>query len=483
MGTEKVISNKSYLYSLFFLVVLISLVALFFSLNRVIGGDDFEHIHSAWYIKSGHIPYRDFFQHHHPLLWYLIVPFLVVFGDSVRTVIILRLVMFVLTLGTGFVTYSIAKKVTGSREAGLLSILLLLSNMTFLQKSVEIRPDVPQVLFGLISIYYLTSFFQSKDSKHMVFAGIAASISFLFLQKTVFLLFAYAAIFIFKLLRRQISVKSVLWFALCFSLPLLFFLFYLVISGIFEDYFLTNWVLNIHRPKTPTFVVLRNLITNSRFFWLLSAVSLGFVFLSKKINYEGLKTIALIGLVLLFSTFLARKAYMPYFMFAIALLCISCSGFLKYICERFELSAIYKLLVVLIIIVGPSRRLLRKSTNKTNYSQLDKVNFVIQNSDDSDLIYDGDSQFNLYRYDLHYFWYSVGENKCLDTYNKITNNKYGDYNICELVKSKKPKFISDFAFNIGECGLSRVYKKTRYAGLYIRKEEKEPNDLKTAENK
>ena len=30
-------------------------------------GDDVEHLHSAWLVFQGQVPYKDFFQHHNPL--------------------------------------------------------------------------------------------------------------------------------------------------------------------------------------------------------------------------------------------------------------------------------------------------------------------------------------------------------------------------------------------------------------------------------
>ena len=31
--------------------------------------DDIEHLRATYFVSSGDIPYRDFFDHHHPLLW------------------------------------------------------------------------------------------------------------------------------------------------------------------------------------------------------------------------------------------------------------------------------------------------------------------------------------------------------------------------------------------------------------------------------
>ena len=40
-----------------------------------LGGDTLEHIHSSWLVYANFVPYKDFFQHHNPLLWYMFAPF------------------------------------------------------------------------------------------------------------------------------------------------------------------------------------------------------------------------------------------------------------------------------------------------------------------------------------------------------------------------------------------------------------------------
>lgn len=461
--------EKSYPYILFFIVVFLSLIILLTSINKPFNQDEFEHIHSAWYIKNNYAPYSDFFQNHHPLLWLSIVPFLFILDNSVETIMVLRLVMFILTLGIAFSAYLIAKKITKSKEIALLSVILLLSMGIFIVSGVEIRPDVPQVLFGLISIYYLINFLQSNDNKYMIFAGLSASISFLFLQKTTFLLIAYTMIFIFQLLKREISIKSILYFIICFSLPLLFFFGYLIKSESFFVYILTNWLLNMQPVGSSSpFGTLKFSLIQNGLFWLFSTISIGFVLLSKKVNNE-LKTVTFIGLVLLSLLFLVNSTSRQDFMLAIPLLSIAAAYFLKFSCDRIKLNDTYKVLLIILIIIVPVFSLLALNIT-TNSPQLEKINFVLRNSKESDLIYDGNIKFNVYRYDLHYFWYCTGEKRCLSAYNKLTNNKYGDYDICELIKSKEPIFISDYELNITECGLGKLYNKTKYDDLYIRKD-------------
>ena len=36
--------------------------------------DELEHLHATWCVAQGQLPYRDFFEHHTPLLYYLLAP-------------------------------------------------------------------------------------------------------------------------------------------------------------------------------------------------------------------------------------------------------------------------------------------------------------------------------------------------------------------------------------------------------------------------
>ena len=45
--------------------------------------DEFEHLHASWLISKGFIPYRDFFEHHHPLLWYISAPIVSLFYENI----------------------------------------------------------------------------------------------------------------------------------------------------------------------------------------------------------------------------------------------------------------------------------------------------------------------------------------------------------------------------------------------------------------
>src|SRR5579872_209907 len=60
-------------------IILVALLAVFsfrFELfqSRRFDPDEFEHLHAAWCVSKGSIPYRDFFEHHTPWFYYVLEP-------------------------------------------------------------------------------------------------------------------------------------------------------------------------------------------------------------------------------------------------------------------------------------------------------------------------------------------------------------------------------------------------------------------------
>ena len=68
----KIKNIEKFLYVVLFLVISISLYLYGWVIKS--NGDNVEHLHTSWLIWQGGIPYRDFFQHHNPLIWYIFSP-------------------------------------------------------------------------------------------------------------------------------------------------------------------------------------------------------------------------------------------------------------------------------------------------------------------------------------------------------------------------------------------------------------------------
>lgn len=145
--------------------------------------DELEHIHTGWKIVQGYEIYVDFFQHHHPFLDYLLVPIIRIFGETTTTMFASRYLMLLMLAGILTVTYFLALRICKSAEIGIISLILTLTVVSFFKSSIQIRPDVPQALTGLLSIYFLYVFYDKKTLISLVASAVFLAVSFLFLQK------------------------------------------------------------------------------------------------------------------------------------------------------------------------------------------------------------------------------------------------------------------------------------------------------------
>lgn len=472
------------------------LLSLFSFIHRFFDHDEFEHIHSAWYIARGYVPYVDFFQPHHPLLWFLLAPFIRLFGESLILLYIGRMFMFGLMIGSVYLIYRITRLITASKEVGLVAAALLLSNVGFVQKGIEIRPDVPQVFFCLLSVYYLVHFFkQKKGSKDIILSGLFAAIAFLFLQKTLFLLLTYLPVFIYKLYKRELSLKNVAFFTLSFILPLLSLIAYLILNHSLPEYILTNWSVpaRLIGSFSPHYTIVGLVIENLLFWFFLVYAVIAVIFkleavpavhkragssqwgrifrLRKTVNRELALVIFTAVFSFLLTTLLVRLPHKQNYMLSIALCAVPAACCFKFICFRQNYKKKGKIVLLTVTVFLPLIILTIMLSLPTQGEQVAKINYVLKNTTSADYVYDGDIDFNLFRKDLHYFWFGLRKNKELATYNKLTGNKkYGDYDIYDLILEKKPKFISEIRLSIEKRALRSFYKKTKFKGLYIRAE-------------
>jgi predicted membrane-bound mannosyltransferase len=82
----------------------------------------------------------------------------------------------------------LALRVFKNPEVGLLSLILTSVFTVFFKKSIEIRPDVPQALTGLLAVYFLFIYYDRKSLRSLIASAVFLAVSFLFLQKAVVLI-------------------------------------------------------------------------------------------------------------------------------------------------------------------------------------------------------------------------------------------------------------------------------------------------------
>ena len=106
------------------------------------------------------LPYKDFFEHHTPWYYYVLRPFFNwfdvdrSFDSATHFVLLARGLSFVLTIVSVLIVASIGR-LWEDRRVGLAAGLLLVSQPIFLQKTIEMRPDVLALPFFLGALWFL----------------------------------------------------------------------------------------------------------------------------------------------------------------------------------------------------------------------------------------------------------------------------------------------------------------------------------------
>ncbi|MBT4277577.1 phospholipid carrier-dependent glycosyltransferase [Candidatus Falkowbacteria bacterium] len=423
--------EKNYL-RIILTVLIMSLLLIFgSSLNRSFDHDEFEAIHTAWKISEGEVIYSDFFQHHHPLFYYLLVPFIEIFGENVNTILTIRFFIFLVLLGIVITTYLLARIIFKNKKWSLISATLLPLFIVFANKGIEVRPDIPQTFFGLLSVLFLFYYFDNRRNKNLILSSVFLGISFLFLQKTLFLIVLFGCFFIYLLFKKKIAYKNFLiyWGTLFFILIL--FAIFLFFSGNIKEYFFLNWALNINFLNDfSSFKYFLEIIKQNIIIFIFYIV--GLLSLVKKRQLRG---VGFLSLGLLLSVFLLKTPFAQNYLLALPFICIISVLGIKFIIKD-------KIIILLIILISSSIsfNILAVNLQNSNKDQLNKINHILSITDKDDYIHDGDAQFNLFRKDLDYFWFGLKENGALSTYNSIRGYEYNTY---DLIKKFKPKVVSD----------------------------------------
>ena len=132
-------------------------------------GDDVEHLHSAWLVFEGKIPYIDFFQHHNPLLWYLFAPLLGFFAYDIIVFDIVRIISTLILFLTLFMSAKIVQKyITGSKYAGLLTVATVFPSYIVFSGQ-DFRPDNYMVCSFICGLYFFFAYLDNKKAKFLIY--------------------------------------------------------------------------------------------------------------------------------------------------------------------------------------------------------------------------------------------------------------------------------------------------------------------------
>ena len=217
--------------------------------NRYFNPDEIQHLHGGFSIAHGLVPFRDYFEHHTPWLPYLLSWIYPIHADTLESIFFARYLMIVFTIATVLLTYFIAARLHG-RDVGLLAALMLSVALPFMEKSLEVRPDVPQTTLWLAGLAAAMAAIRSQEWRWYGVSGLLLGSTIMFSQKGVIGVAGVCAAIAWACIDRCFDepvrqrLQGALVFALGLMAPFLATCLQLLAAGALAEFIDYNFVLN-----------------------------------------------------------------------------------------------------------------------------------------------------------------------------------------------------------------------------------------------
>jgi hypothetical protein len=165
--------------------------------SRAFDNDEFEHLHSAWLISKGQLPYLDYFEHHTPTMHFLLAQVYKVyqveadFNEAKSAIVFSRRLMWAFTGIILILTFYLGR-IWENWRIGLVGTVFLVGTLMFQEKTLEIRPDLLSLPCWLGCLILLMQVIQGKGMSEvrkrwfMAFCGFLLGGSIMTTQKMLF---------------------------------------------------------------------------------------------------------------------------------------------------------------------------------------------------------------------------------------------------------------------------------------------------------
>lgn len=210
-------------------------------------GDTLEHVHSSWLVYHGQIPYKDFFQHHNPLLWYIGAPLVGVYEYSLRAVDAVNILTVSVTAVTLFYILMLHRKFLSDSFGGLVAAVFCVFPHDSLYDK-DFKPDNFMNACLIIGIYYLFCSLKNKKLFPLMVSFLLFFAAFMFTQKALLILAVIGGLVLYLLYQKEMRWSDVLQSAVLPCLLYLVFLAFLWSEDILTMYFKANFELNSYIP-------------------------------------------------------------------------------------------------------------------------------------------------------------------------------------------------------------------------------------------
>lgn len=150
----------------------------------VLDADESQHLHAAWLVGQGQVPYRDFWENHTPLLYYALAPLTRWLSDRPEIYAAGRTVMVLLTVGILVLLYRLGRRL--GTDVAILAVVLLAVQWRFVAYTTQVRPDVPALFCWLLALLVLVRWREEGKATWLWIAGLALGVNAAFTPKAIY---------------------------------------------------------------------------------------------------------------------------------------------------------------------------------------------------------------------------------------------------------------------------------------------------------
>ncbi|MFN2432438.1 MAG: hypothetical protein ABR599_06415, partial [Gemmatimonadota bacterium] len=159
--------------------------------------DEFLHLHAAWLISQGQVPYRDYFDHHAPAFHALLAPAVALlepetsFASAKSFLLLARGFAWLLAGGVLLLTFALARSWRGAGVA-VVAAVLLETTLVHVRRTLEVRPDTLAVLLWVACLILARRALQRDATQRappgwsFLWSGVCLGAALLVTQKLVF---------------------------------------------------------------------------------------------------------------------------------------------------------------------------------------------------------------------------------------------------------------------------------------------------------
>ena len=211
-------------------------------------GDNVEHLHTSWMVWMGYFPYRDFFQHHNPLVWYLSAPLVAYFIDNANIFTIFNTISMFGLYAIAYYNCKIFLLYENNKTAALFLAAILISAYSLLW-STDFRPDTFMFIFFYMGLFYLFLYIKEEKCRALVISFLSFFISFMFTQKVMMHVVIPGLAIFYWLYKKKMKWTDLIKASIAPLILLACFLGYLYYNGALKVYWLSNYEFNTHIPE------------------------------------------------------------------------------------------------------------------------------------------------------------------------------------------------------------------------------------------